>query len=137
MPRMKTKRQHCRHKKEKCATTAPCHRSFINTESCVKASAPSLDGTSFETDNASMRENPQSNRDRMSQKIVQVSPNVNALDRRTKIKTAKKKRKLGRKRQPPERATFGTRADSNVRSAGRKIVKFHKHVFSQITCCNL
>ena len=39
----KTKRQHCRHMRNDCFV----HRSFINTESCVKASAPSLDETSL------------------------------------------------------------------------------------------
>ena len=79
----------------------------------------------------------------MCQNMMQLSPNVNPLDRRVRIKTSRnfkkkdKRQHLGRKRHPPERATFGARADNNVRSAGRRIGKYHKHEFSKTTCCSL
>ena len=52
-PRTKTKGQH--HRQRENMSLPLLHRSFINTGSCAKASASSLDVTSFATDCATMK----------------------------------------------------------------------------------
>ena len=115
-PRTKTKGQH--HRQRENMSLPLLHRSFINTGSCAKASASSLDVTSFATDCATMKKTHKrtegQNQDVSEDRAIVTKRESTRQPHPNHNSPPKKYRRLHLRRK---------------RHPATTIVKYHKHVF--------